>query len=173
MDWWFQQEVMHTRYADLSNVARDIFAIILHGVGVEACFSHGWNVVRWRQSTTTSETLREKIVVRQFAGAKHRLLAGNDPAFNTPSTKNNMEINRQAEQRKLQRMAKVHYLLEISQGSQNLRTRQRESRAAILPMTAVQYISNTEEIVQASWSNFQHDGVAAFKLLERSPVPPA
>jgi hypothetical protein len=30
-----------------------------------------------------------------------------------------------------------------------------------------------EEIVQASWSFFEHDGVAAFKLSERSPLPPA
>jgi len=28
-------------------------------------------------------------------------------------------------------------------------------------------------IVKASWSLFQHDGVAAFKLSERSPLPPA
>jgi hypothetical protein len=30
-----------------------------------------------------------------------------------------------------------------------------------------------EEIVKASWSQFQHDGAAAFKLSERSPLPPA
>jgi hypothetical protein len=40
-------------------------------------------------------------------------------------------------------------------------------------MTAVGYISDTEEIVKASWSLFQHDGAAAFKLSERSPLPPA
>ena len=39
-------------------------------------------------------------------------------------------------------------------------------------MTAIGYISDTEEIVKASWSNFQHDGAAAFKLSEKSPVPP-
>jgi len=39
-------------------------------------------------------------------------------------------------------------------------------------MTAVGYISDTEEIVKASWSLFQHDGAAAFKLSERSPLPP-
>jgi len=37
----------------------------------------------------------------------------------------------------------------------------------------VGYISDTEEIVKASWSLFQHDGAAAFKLSERSPLPPA
>jgi len=40
-------------------------------------------------------------------------------------------------------------------------------------MTAVGYISDTEEIVKASWSLCQHDGAAAFKLSERSPLPPA
>jgi len=30
-----------------------------------------------------------------------------------------------------------------------------------------------EESVKASWSLFQHDGAAAFKLSERSPLPPA
>jgi len=29
-----------------------------------------------------------------------------------------------------------------------------------------------EEIVKASWSRFQHDGVAAFKLSEKSLLPP-
>jgi len=40
-------------------------------------------------------------------------------------------------------------------------------------MTAVGYISDTEESIKASWSHFQHDGAAAFKLSERSPLPPA
>jgi hypothetical protein len=40
-EWWRQQEEMYSKYADLSNVARDIFSIIPHGVGVEASFSLG------------------------------------------------------------------------------------------------------------------------------------
>jgi len=50
---------------------------------------------------------------------------------------------------------------------------QKESHAQNMPMTAVGYISDTEEIDKASWSLFQHDGAAAFKLSERSPLPPA
>jgi hypothetical protein len=34
------------------------------------------------------------------------------------------------------------------------------------------YISDTDKTVKASWSLFQHDGMAAFKLSERSPLPP-
>jgi hypothetical protein len=78
-DWWRQQEETHSTYADLSNVARDIFSIIPHGVGVEASISLGRDVIGWRQSKTTGETLREKVVVRQFAPAKNGILAGTDP----------------------------------------------------------------------------------------------
>jgi len=66
-DWWRQQEETHSKYADLSNVARDIFSIIPHDVGVEASFSPGQDVIMCSQSETTGETLRGKVVVKQFA----------------------------------------------------------------------------------------------------------
>jgi len=172
-DWWRQQEETHSKYADLSNVARDIFSIIPHGVGEEASFSLGWDVIGWRQSRTTGETIREKVVARQFARANNGILAGTDPELHTTNTENDSEIKNEAEERMLHRMAKVHDILEMWQGSQNLRATQKESRAQNKPMTAVGYISDTEEIVKASWSLFQHDGAAAFKLSERSPLPPA
>jgi len=172
-DWWRQQEETHSNYADLSNVARDIFSIIPHGVGVEASFSLGRDVIGWRQSKTTGETLREKVMVRQFARANNGILAGTDPEFDTTNTENDSEMKKEAEERKLHTMAKVHHFLEMWQGSQNLRVTQKESRAQNMQMTAVGYISDTEEIVKASWSLFQHDGAAAFKLSERSPLPPA
>jgi len=84
-----------------------------------------------------------------------------------------MEMKREVEEKKLHRMAKVHDFLEMWQGSQNLRATQKESRARKKQMTAMGYIPDTEEIVKASWSNFQYDGAAAFKLSEKSPVPPA
>jgi hypothetical protein len=40
-------------------------------------------------------------------------------------------------------------------------------------MTSEGYTSDTDEIVKESWPNFHHDGAAAFKLSEKSPVPPA
>jgi len=49
---------------------------------------------------------------------------------------------------------------------------QMESRLQNQQMTAMGYISDTEEIVNPSWALFQHNGVAAFKLSERSPLPP-
>jgi len=48
-----------------------------------------------------------------------------------------------------------------------------EPRVQNKEMTAVGYISDIEEIVNASWSLFQQHGVAAFKLSERCPLPPA
>jgi hypothetical protein len=82
-------------------------------------------------------------------------------------------MKKAAEEWKLHRMAKVYDILEMSQGSQNLRATQKESRSQNNQMTTVGYISDTEESVKASWSLFQHDGAAAFKLSERSPLPPA
>jgi len=172
-DWWHQQEETHSKYADLSNVARDIFSIIPHGVGVEASFSLGLDIIGWRQSKTTGKTLRKKVVVRQYARANNGILAGDNPVLDTTDAENDIELKREAEERKLHRMAKVYDFLEMWQGSQNLRATQRESRAQNKQMTAVGYISDTEEIVNASCRNFQHDGAAAFKLSERSPQPPA
>jgi len=40
-------------------------------------------------------------------------------------------------------------------------------------MTAIGYTVDTEEIIKASWSNFQHDSAAAFRLSEWSPLRPA
>jgi hypothetical protein len=63
-DWWWQQEEMQWKFANLSNVTCDIFSIIPHGVGVEASFSLGQDMIGWRQSKTTGGTLCENVVVR-------------------------------------------------------------------------------------------------------------
>ena len=100
-------------------------------------------------------------------------MAGTDPELDTTNTENVSEMKKEAEEKKLHRMAKVHDFLEMWQGSQNLCATQKESRAQNKRMTAVGYILDTEEIFTASWSLFQHDGAAEFKLPERSPLPPA
>jgi hypothetical protein len=102
-------------------VAPDIFSIIPHGVVVEASFSLGQDVIGWRQSKTTGETLREKVVVRQFAQANNGILAGTDLELDTMNAENDSEMKKAAEERKLPRMAKVHDFLEMWQGSKNLR----------------------------------------------------
>jgi len=172
-NWWRQHEGTHSKYADLSNVAPEIFSIIPHGVGVESSFSLGRDVIGWRQSKTTGDTLREKVVVRQFVRANNGIFAGDDPESDSTNTDNDSEMKKEQEEKKLHRMAKVHNFLEMWQGSLNLCATQKESRAQNKQMTAVGYISDTEEIVKAFWSLFHHDGAAAFKLSERSALPPA
>jgi hypothetical protein len=139
---------------------------------VEVSFSLGREEIRWRQSKTTGETLREKVVVRQFSRANCGLLVGDNPVLDSDSTDYDMEMKRGAEEKKLHRMAKVHDFFEMWQGSQTLRATQKESHSENQQMTAIGYISDTEEIVKASWSNIHHDGAAAFKLWKKSSVPP-
>jgi len=162
-DWWRQKEDRQRKYTDLSNVARDIFSIIHHRVRVEASSSLGRDVIGWRQLKISGETLPETVVVRQFAPGNSGLLAGDDPVLDPDSTDNDMEMKREAEGKKLHRMAKVHDFLEMWQGSETLRATQKEACAQNTQMTAVGYISDTAEIVKPSWSNVHHDGVAPFK----------
>ena len=98
---------------------------------------------------------------------------GNNAISDTMNPENNSEMKKEAEERNLHRVAKVHHCLEMCQGSQNLHASQKESRAQNKQMTVIGYISDMEEIFKASWSLFQHDAAAAFKLTERSPLPPA
>jgi len=172
-DWWFQQEETHLRYANLFNVARDRFSVIPPAVGVESSFPLGRDVISWRQSATTGETLYEKVLVKLFALANHRILAADDPALDVTNTGNNSDIQKVAENSNFHLMPKVHDRLEMWQGRHNLRATQKESRTQNKMITAIGYISDTEEIVKASWSHFQHDGEAAFILSERSPLPTA
>jgi len=82
-------------------------------------------------------------------------------------TKHDLAVKTKAEERKPHRMAKVHDLFKMWQGSDILCAAQIESCAQNKQMTTVQCISDNEEIMKASWSNFQHDGAAAPKLSER------
>jgi len=100
-------------------------------------------------------------------------LAGNYPESDMTHTENDSDMKKDAEERTFHRMAKVHNILEMWWGSQTLRAMQKDSCAHNKQMTAMGYISDTEEIIQVSWSLFQHDSAAAFKLSERSPLPPA
>ena len=170
--WWGYQEEMHSKYANHSNVVRDRFSIIQHGVGVKASFSLGGDVISWMQSKTTGETFRETVIVRQFAPANNGILAGSVPDFDSTHTENDSEMKKEVEECKLPRMAQVHHFWETWQGSQNLRATQKESRAQNKQMTAVGYMSDTEAIVNALWSQFHHDGASPFKLSERSSLPP-
>ena len=96
---------MLMKYPDRCNVARAIFFIIPHGLAVEASSSLGRDVIGGRQSKTTGEAFCQKVVVRQFARANNGILAGADPELDTMNTENDSEIEKEAEERKLHRMA--------------------------------------------------------------------
>jgi len=78
--------------AVLSNVSHNILSIIPHGVGVEASLSLGRDVIRWRRSRSTGETLHEKVIVRQFDRANNGILVGDNPALDMTKTGNDLEI---------------------------------------------------------------------------------
>jgi hypothetical protein len=139
---------------------------------VEASFSLEREVIGWRQSQTRGEILCENVVVRQFTRANNGILASSDQVLDNVNTEYDLEMKKQAEERTLHRMSKVHDFLEMWQDSQNLRATQQQSRAQNKQITTVRYISDTEEIVKGSWSLIQHDRLVAFKLSERSPLPP-
>ena len=172
-DWWRQQEETYPKYADLFNVACNIFSTIPLGVGVEASFPLGRDFIGWRLSKTTGETLYEKVVVRHFTQAHNEILVGDSPVSDMTNTEKDLEMKKAAAEKKLHRLAKVHDFLEMWQGSQNLFATHKESPTQNKQMTAFGYISDTEESIKASWSLSHHDGAAAFKLSERSPLPPA
>ena len=47
-DWWRKEEETHSKFADISNVMRDMISIIPHSVEVEVRFSLGRDVIGWR-----------------------------------------------------------------------------------------------------------------------------
>jgi len=112
-DWWRQQKEMHWKYADLSNLARNIHSVIPHGVWQEACLSHAQKVIGWREPKTTCETLWENVIVKQFARANNGMLAGDCAALDTEETENHFELKKEVKERKLHRMANVYDFLEM------------------------------------------------------------
>jgi len=89
-DWWHQQEETHSKYADLSNMVHNILSFIPYGVGLVTHFPLVRNVIQWRQSKNTAETLPECGVVRQYTLGNNRLLAGNDPVLDTTEAENDI-----------------------------------------------------------------------------------
>jgi len=172
-NWWQQQEEIFPNHTNLSNLGCNEFSIIPYDVGMEASCSLGRDIIGLRLVKTTGNFLCEKVVVRQFARAINGILTDDDSALDTINTENDMEMMREVEERTLHRVGMVNDLWEISQCSRNVRTKQNESRAQDQQMTPSRYISDTEDIDKACRSNIESDGVAAFKLSEKSPVPPA
>jgi len=172
IDWWLHQGQMCSKYADFSSVAHSIFSLIAPGGGVEASFSPGRDFIRTIESKTTGKSVQDKIVILQFAAVNNGIFASNYIVLDTTNTENDLELMNEAEERILHRVAKVHNMVEMWQGSQNLSAIQKKACAQNKQRTAVGYIPDTEEIIKASWTNFQLDGMAAFKQPESSPQRP-
>jgi len=91
---------------------------------------------------------------RKFASIKNVILLGKDLALDAPRTENDLDMKGEVEEWKLQRMAKVHAFLELWQCPLNLLATKKESSSQNKRMIAIGYISDTEEIIKASWSKF-------------------
>jgi hypothetical protein len=65
-DRWHQPEATYSKYTDLSNVAHDIFSIVPQVAKVEASILLQWDVIGWRESKSTGETLRDIVIVRGY-----------------------------------------------------------------------------------------------------------
>ena len=115
----------------------------------------------------------QRRLCKAVAQATAGIIARADTELDTMNTDNGSEMKKEVEERKLHRTTKVHNVLEMWQGSQNLHATQKESCVQQKQMTAIGYISDTEDIGKASWSLFHHNGAAALTLSERSPSPPA
>ena len=93
-DWCCQQEKPHLQDTDLSTVACGIFSIIPHGVAVEVSFSLGRDIINWRQSQTTGETLPDKFIVMRFAWAYNGIFAANRAVQDTTETENDSQLKK-------------------------------------------------------------------------------
>jgi len=76
---------------------------------------------------TTGEMIEQKVVVRQLTTANNWILVGVCASLDTAETDNELELQNEAAERKLHRMAKVHDYLGMWQGSQSLRATRPES----------------------------------------------
>jgi hypothetical protein len=83
------------------------------------------------------------------------ILAGTDPELNYANTENYFEMKKEGEKRQLHRMAKVHNILEMWQGSYNLHATQKECRAQNKQITAMGYISDTQDCL--NWNGDLED----------------
>jgi hypothetical protein len=100
------------------------------------------------------------------------MLAGDDPVLDTTNHEYHLEMECEAEEKILQRMAKLYNCLGMRQDSENLYGTWKECHCQNTKLTAVRFISNTEEISNASCSNFPYDSAAAIKVSKGSPEPP-
>lgn len=161
--YWLHQEKVCGEYALLSRMARDIFSVIPHGVGVESSFSLGRDLIGWRQSSTNGETLRRKVIVRQYARSNSGILPGiPDKGNNIDSTDNNKQ---KEEDRKLMRLVGIrdHIIFKRSR-----KDRRRAKESLTKKNCLFGYISDRAEAEPRGWESFDDSGKHAFLLHRKS-----
>jgi hypothetical protein len=95
---------------------------------VETTLFLAQDVISYRQSITAGDTRCKEVIARRSHQVTNGLLAGDDSELNMTNTDNDLEIQREVEQKILHRMAKVHDVMEMQQGSKNVCTAWIESR---------------------------------------------
>jgi len=168
--WWKQQVNTASEYAPMAEMARDIFSVIPHGVGVEASFSLGRDVIGWRQSKTSGSTLQQKVVVRQWARSNQGILAD---TFSDTLLDNDVEGKVDAEQSKLKKLATLTDFMHWSKRSSELRAAQKKLRAQNSNKCSHGFISDEEEFSASSWDAFDDNGEGAFDTFISNKKPTA
>ena len=163
--YWRMQEDSCTEYAPLARMARDIFSVIPHGVGVEASLSLGRDVVGWRQCRTSGDTLQKKVIVRQFARSNPGIVAGAGASLENDAAAGQNE--QKEEDKKLLQLAGIA-------GHIHFRRVRKERKKAKQQWTNKEseftYISDTEEISGSGWGAFKDCGTEVFHE-ENGPPP--
>ena len=161
--WWLKQETSMGEYRDLAKMARDIFSVMPHGVGVESSFCLGRDVIGWRQCRTTGVTLQQKVVVRQWARNNGGLLP--DEVKMSMDSMADPEEKAKEEDKKLDRLATIKDFLTFSNESKKKRSMQKKLKGKDTAVSGMGYISDLEEQNTAEWSDFDDDGDSAFARL--------
>jgi len=166
--WWLKQETTMGEYRDLAKMARDIFSVMPHGVGVEASFSLGRDIISWRQSRTKGSTLQQKVVVRQWARSNDGLLP--EEAIQSAGSDVNNEEKQKQEDQKLNQLASVRDFLVFKEQSENLRSMQKKLKGKDVTISGLGYISDVDEDNgdhDGPLTALDHDGNMAFERIGR------
>ena len=163
--WWMKQERRMGDYRDLARMARDIFSVMPHGVGVEASFSLGRDVISWRQSRTKAATLQQKVVVRQWARSNDGFLP--DEVKKSLEGDNDEDERQKKEDERLNQLASMRDFLMFKKESQNRRSMQKKLKGKDVAVSGLGYISDEDDGWDEKWSSFDHDGNTAFRKVIR------
>lgn len=98
-DWWYQKKETHLKYTNLYNQARNKFSILPLDVGVAGSVLHGRDDIILRLSTTTGETLCQKVMVKKLTSADNRILVGDTTILNTMESETINQLFRDMEEK--------------------------------------------------------------------------